>query len=56
MSSPGPFADVAVSDDLDLLLSDPEDVAEPFGSCRKNGGMLPRLHRCVTRMMLRLVL
>lgn len=29
MSSPGPFADVAVSDDLDLLLSDPEDVAEP---------------------------
>lgn len=29
MSSPGPFADVAVSNDLDLLLSDPEDVAEP---------------------------
>lgn len=27
--SPGPFVDVAVSDDLDLLLSDPEDVAEP---------------------------
>lgn len=29
VNSPGPFADVAVSNDMDLLLSDPEDVAEP---------------------------
>ncbi|KAI6121014.1 hypothetical protein EV401DRAFT_1952806, partial [Pisolithus croceorrhizus] len=28
VNSPGPSADVAVSNDIDLLLSDPEDVAE----------------------------